>query len=125
MMTDTILMDPQKAFETINHNILILKKMSVIGCSNYVIDWFKLYLLKWLFRITSENFLNPGPWNILYVVPEGSVLGPLPSTVFLIFEWHAPSCKVKSVFICDSCLVFQGKNVKEFEAQWNGDIGEM
>ena len=45
-MTDTILMDPQKAFETINHNILILKKMSVIGGSNYVIDWFKLYLLK-------------------------------------------------------------------------------
>ena len=40
-----ILIDLQRAFDTINHNIL-LKKMSLIGFSEQAIGWFKSYLSK-------------------------------------------------------------------------------
>ena len=36
-------------------------------------------------------------------------------TVFDIYEWQAPICKTKSVYADSSCLVSQGKNVKEIE----------
>ena len=45
LMTDMILVDLQKAFDTIEHDIL-LKKLSAIGFSNHIIGWFKSYLSK-------------------------------------------------------------------------------
>ena len=43
LMTGMILVDLQKAFDTIDHDIL-LKKVSAIGFSNHTIGWFKSYL---------------------------------------------------------------------------------
>ena len=40
LMTDMILVDLQKAFDTINHDIL-LRKLSTVGFSNHTICWFK------------------------------------------------------------------------------------
>ena len=40
LMTGMILIDLQKAFDTIDHDIL-LKKLSAIGFSNHTIGWFK------------------------------------------------------------------------------------
>ena len=43
LMTGMILVELQKAFDTIDHDIL-LKKLSAIGFSNHTIGWFKSYL---------------------------------------------------------------------------------
>ena len=43
LMTGMVLVDLQKAFDTIDHDIL-LKKVSAIGFSNHAIGWFKSYL---------------------------------------------------------------------------------
>jgi len=43
MLTDMILIDLQKAFDTIDHDIL-LKRMIYLGFSNSTIGWFKSYL---------------------------------------------------------------------------------
>ena len=40
LLTGVILIDLQKAFDTIDHNILLLK-MSTLGFAREVIDWFK------------------------------------------------------------------------------------
>ena len=50
LMTSMILVDIQKVFDTIDHDIP-LKQMSVIGFSNHAIDWFQSYLSNQLFRI--------------------------------------------------------------------------
>ena len=49
-MTGMILVDLQKAFDTIDHDIL-LKKLSAIGFSNHTIGWFKSYRSNQLFRV--------------------------------------------------------------------------
>ena len=49
-MTGMMLIDLQKAFDTIDHDIL-LKKLSAIGFSNHTIGWFKSYLSNRLFRV--------------------------------------------------------------------------
>ena len=79
LMTGMILVDLQKAFDTIDHDIL-LKKLSAIGFSNHTIGWFKSYLSNRLFRVNLENCYSV-PSNITCGVPQGFILGPL---LFLI-----------------------------------------
>ena len=79
LMTGMILVDLQKAFDTIDHDIL-LKKLSTIGFSNHTTDWLKSYLSNLLFRVNLENFYSD-PSNITCGVPQGSILAPL---LFLI-----------------------------------------
>ena len=54
LMTCMILIDHQKAFDTIDHDIL-LKKLNAIGFSNHTIGWFKSYFSNRLFRVNLGN----------------------------------------------------------------------
>ena len=40
LMTGMILIDLQKAFDTIDHDVL-LKQIPVVGSSNHAVDWFQ------------------------------------------------------------------------------------
>ena len=55
-----ILIDLQKAFDTVNHDIL-LKKMEFIGFSDKTTKWFKSYLSNRKFKVDITNtFSEPG-----------------------------------------------------------------
>ena len=73
-MNGMILIDLQKAFDTINHDMLI-KKLSAIGFSNQSTGWFKSYLPNRLFRVNLENCYS-NPSNIT-CAPKGYILAPL------------------------------------------------
>ena len=118
-MTGMVLDDLQKAFDTIDHDIL-LKKLSAIGFSNHIIGWFKSQLSNQLFKVNLENYYSD-PSNITCGRPDGSILGPL---LFLIYV-NDMSQTVKSnqfLHAADSCLAFQGKHVIEIEEQLNEDF---
>ena len=70
-----ILIDLQKAFDIVNHDIL-LKTMEFIGLSEETTKWFKSYLTNRKFKVHIKNtFSEPG--NLLCGAPQGSILGPL------------------------------------------------
>ena len=54
LMTGLILIDLQKAFDTIDHKIL-LKKLVHLGFSQYAISWFRSYLVNRTFLMNVEN----------------------------------------------------------------------
>ena len=85
LMTGTMLIDLQKAFDTIDHDIL-LKRLSAIGFSNHTIGWFKSYLSNRLFRVNLGNCYSD-PSNITGGVPQGSILGPL-LFLTLFLTWY-------------------------------------
>ena len=59
------LIDLQKAFDTIDHEIL-LKKMGCIGFSEKVISWFESYLSGRTFKVNiNEKFLDPGNLTLM------------------------------------------------------------
>ena len=70
-----ILIDLQKAFDIVNHDIL-LKKMEFIGFSEETTKWFKSYLSNRKFEVHIKNTL-PKSGSLLCRVPQESILGSL------------------------------------------------
>ena len=54
LLTRMIFIDLEKAFDTINHYIL-LKKMASLAFSNHSIKWFQSYLSDRSFRVNIKN----------------------------------------------------------------------
>ena len=75
-----IFVDLQKAFDTVNHNIL-LNKLSHYGIRGTMNEWFKSYL-QGRKQIVSINGVESELRELYHGVPQGSVLGPL---LFLIY----------------------------------------
>ena len=78
-----IFVDLQKAFDTVNHNIL-LKKLDYYGIRGTVNDWFASYLNNRSQFVSLLGFHSETK-IIKHGVPQGSVLGPL---LFLIYIYQ-------------------------------------
>ena len=111
-MTEIILIDLQKAFDTINHEI-IFKKLKAMGFSEGCITWFQSYLSESIFFISIENQLFDYG-KILCGVLQGSIIGPL---LFLIYINDIPQAVNSNLFLHadDLCLMLQHKEVEEIE----------
>ena len=122
LYTGMILIDLQKAFDTIDHDLL-LKKMKVLGFSVNVIKWFKSYLSHRNFRVKVNKTLSDDG-EITCGVPQGSILGPL---LFLLYVNDMPqalSCDLL-LYADDSCLVFQDKSINKIENKLNVNFSDL
>ena len=72
LLTRVILIDLQKAFDPINHDIL-LRKMAVLRFSDRSINWFQLYLSNRSFRVNIQGKYSRIA-KIDCGVPQGSPL---------------------------------------------------
>lgn len=82
-----IFLDFSKAFDTVNHEIL-LAKLEFYGIRGIVKDWFTSYLSN-MKQFVSLGNTQSGRVNISCGIPQGSVLGPL---LFLIYSHDFHNC---------------------------------
>ena len=97
-----IFIDLQKAFVTVDHNIL-LHKLSHYGIRDLANSLFYIYLSNRKQSVTINSF-NSETQNLRYGVPQGSLLSPPPS-VFDIPQWSSQCNKFSSItLLCRSYM---------------------
>ena len=118
-----VFLDLAKAFDTVNHEIL-LRKLENYGIRGIVLEWFTNYLTNRK-QIVKYKFEKSERLTIKCGVPQGSVLGPL---LFLIYMNDISRCsEILSVilFADDTNLFYSHKNIDTLNKTVNQELKKI
>jgi hypothetical protein len=116
-------LDFSKAFDTVNHGILLAKlnKYGIRGIPN---DWIKSYLENRSQFCTHEG-IRSNTRNISCGVPQGSILGPL---LFLLYinDLHMATATLDIILYADDSNPFlKGKTISEIESKMTTEMPNL
>jgi hypothetical protein len=118
-----IFWDLKKAFDTVDHNIL-LKKMEHLGIRGNILELIKNYLANRV-QATQIGQITSSFLNITCGVPQGSILGPL---LFLIYV-NDLSRQIKNgsikQFADDATTYYVGRSPQQLEQMIQPDVNRI
>ncbi|KAI2645346.1 putative RNA-directed DNA polymerase from transposon BS [Labeo rohita] len=79
----SVLLDLSAVFDTVDHNILLNRLENYVGISGSALAWFKSYLSD-RHQFVAVNDEVSYRSQVQYGVPQGSVLGPLLFTLYML-----------------------------------------
>ena len=118
-----IFVDLQKAFDTVDHDIL-LYKLNHYGIRGIENKWFKSFLSNRR-QFVSIDGINSSDTIVEHGVPQGSVLGPL---LFLLYinDLNKAIKHCKTIhFADDTCLILKNKSLKQMRKYLNVDLRNL
>ena len=117
-----VFIDLQKAFGTVDHKIL-LKKLELYGIRGIANRWFKSYLS--ISQYVVVNGEESSRQEILFGVPQGSVLGPLLFIIYINDLANAIIFSQTTLFADDTCLVYSNNSLRKIEKCLNIDLRRL
>ena len=119
-MTSVVFLDLKKAFDIVNHRILLLKLVA-LGVDSPSAAWFKSYLNNRT-QQTVIGKVASSPRNVDIGVPQGSVLGPL---FFLVYINDLAECLQNSqttLFADDTAIYCSVPSSENLQTKLNEDL---
>ena len=89
LLTIGVFLSLSKAFDTIDHDILLYKLNYYYGIRGTAFEWFKSYLSGRTQQVQFNNCLSSTIKPITSSVPQGSILGPL---LFILYVNDSRNC---------------------------------
>ena len=118
-----IFLDFSKAFDTINHEILLCK-LSHYGIRGKALEWFRNYLNNRK-QYVSLNQQNSSLKEIEYGVPQGSLLGPLLFIVYINDFSRSSDVLSFILFADDSNVLFSHNNPNTLVHTVNSELRKV
>lgn len=119
-LTGVVFLDLTKAFDTVNHRLL-LSKLSAFGVDSSACEWFGSFLYN-RSQVTVCNGTQSDREMVPIGVAQGSILGPL---MFIIFINDLPNglehCQI-SMYADDTALFYSSKSSLDVESKINSDL---
>ena len=116
-ITTGVYIDLKKPFDTIDHSILC-SKLKHYGIRGIVLSWLEYYLSN-RHQFVSYNNFDSEKLQIVCGVPQGSILGPILSLLYIY-----DLCNISKLFkfiLCadDTNIFYTGNNIEEVEQVLN------
>jgi len=123
MLTGAVFLDLSKAFDTVNHDLL-LAKLNRIGACKSVVQCFTSYLSN-RFQLTTFGNVESTLLPVHVGVPLGSILGPL---LFLVYINNLAQCLEHcevALYADDTVIYFSSLSVGDIESALNEDLATL
>ena len=119
-VTCGIFIDLQKAFDTVDH-MLLLQKLEHYGIRDNANKWFKSYLTNRK-QFVSINGFQSDEALMQFGVPQGSILGTILFLLYINDLNNASRFCTTRLFADDTCLLIKNKNLKQLKKHLNLDL---
>ena len=123
-LNGVVFLDIKKAFDSINHHILLNKMNEQFGIFGMELKWFESYLLNRVQQCCINGELSSNK-VITCGVPQGSILGPL---LFLLYINDLPDClklTTPGMYADDTQIFSSSNDANELVVRLNSDLAHV